>query len=36
VFGASKRTASNDLGELETHGLLVVEGAGRATRYRLA
>jgi DNA-binding transcriptional ArsR family regulator len=32
----SKRTASNDLSELEAHGLLVVEGAGRATRYRLA
>jgi ATP-dependent DNA helicase RecG len=36
LFGASKRTASNDLSELEAHGLLVVEGAGRATRYRLA
>lgn len=36
LFGVSKRTASNDLGELTTHGLLAIEGAGRATRYRLA
>jgi len=36
LFLVSKRTASNDLSELTTHGLLVVEGAGRATRYRLA
>jgi len=35
LFGVSKRTASNDLSELESHGLLIVEGAGRATRYRL-
>ncbi len=35
IFMVSKRTASNDLGELVTHGLLAVEGAGRATRYRL-
>lgn len=32
----SKRTASSDLSELATHGLLLTEGAGRATRYRLA
>jgi Fic family protein len=35
LFLVSKRTASNDLGELASHGLLAVEGAGRATRYRL-
>ena len=35
LFLVSKRTASNDLGELTTYGLLRVEGAGRATRYRL-
>lgn len=36
LFLVSKRTASNDLGELVEHGLLAAEGAGRATRYRLA
>ena len=36
LFMVSKRTASNDLGELAAHGLLSIEGAGRATRYRLA
>lgn len=36
LFLVSKRTASKDLSELTAHGLLVVEGAGRATRYRLA
>ncbi len=36
LFLVSKRTGSNDLSELAAHGLLVVEGAGRATRYRLA
>jgi len=36
LFGVSKRTASNDLGELTAHGLLAIEGGGRATRYRLA
>ena len=36
LFLVSKRTASNDLSELVAHGLLAVEGAGRATRYRLA
>jgi len=36
LFLVSKRTASDDLSELTAHGLLVVEGAGRATRYRLA
>ncbi len=36
LFLVSKRTASNDLSELTTHGLLTVEGAGRATHYRLA
>jgi Fic family protein len=36
LFLVSKRTASSDLSELADHGLLVVEGAGRATRYRLA
>jgi Fic family protein len=36
LFLVSKRTASNDLGELAEHGLLVIEGAGRTTRYRLA
>ncbi len=36
LFLVSKRTASNDLSELTAHGLLAVEGAGRATRYRLA
>jgi Fic family protein len=36
LFGVSRRTASNDLGELTAHGLLVVEGAGRTTKYRLA
>lgn len=36
LFLVSKRTASNDLSELTAHGLLVVEGPGRATRYRLA
>ena len=36
LFGVSKRTASNDLSELTAHGLLAIEGAGRATRYRLA
>lgn len=34
LFLVSKRTASNDLSELTAHRLLVVEGAGRATRYR--
>jgi hypothetical protein len=33
---ASKRAASNDLGELAAHGMLSVVGAARATRYRLA
>jgi Fic family protein len=36
LFRVSKRTASNDLAELVTHGLLAVEGAGPATRYRLS
>jgi len=36
LFGVSKRTASNDLSELKIYGLLAIEGAGRATRYRLA
>lgn len=36
LFLVSKRTASNDLSELTTDGLLVMEGAGRGTRYRLA
>jgi Fic family protein len=36
LFLVSKRTASNDLSELTAHGLLAVEGAGRATRYRMA
>jgi Fic family protein len=36
LFLVSKRTASNDLSELTAHGLLAVEGAGRAIRYRLA
>ena len=36
LFLVSKRTSSNDLGELVAHGLLAVEGAARATRYRLA
>ena len=36
LFLVSKRTASNDLSELTAHGLLAVEGAGPATRYRLA
>jgi len=36
LFLISKRTASNDLSELKKHGLLILEGAGRATRYRLA
>ena len=36
LFQVSKRTSSNDLSELTAHGLLVVEGAGRAVRYRLA
>jgi len=36
LFLISKRTASNDLSELTAHGLLIVKGAGRATRYRLA
>jgi ATP-dependent DNA helicase RecG len=35
LFMVSKRTASNDLGELAAHGMLSVEGAGRATRYQL-
>ena len=35
LFLVSKRTASNDLSQLTAHGLLAVEGAGRATRYRL-
>ncbi len=35
LFGVSKRTASNDHGELTAHGLLAVEGAGRTTKYRL-
>jgi len=35
LFGVSRRTAGNDLSELTTHELLVMEGAGRATRYRL-
>lgn len=35
LFRVSKRTASNDLAELVAHGLLTVEGAGPATRYRL-
>ena len=30
LFLVSKRTASNDLGELAAHGMLNVEGAGRA------
>jgi hypothetical protein len=34
--GSAHHSTSNDLGELATHGLLAVEGAGRATRYRLA
>lgn len=36
LFRVSKRTAGNDLRELTTHWLLIREGAGRATRYRLA
>ena len=36
LFQVSKRTASNDLSELTAHGLLAIEGAGRAVRYRLA
>lgn len=36
LFTVSKRTASNDLNELASHGLLAVEGAGPSTRYRLA
>lgn len=36
LFLVSKRTAGNDLSELTAHGLLAVEGAGRATQYRLA
>ena len=36
LFAVSKRTASNDLNELASHGLLAVEGAGPSTRYRLA
>jgi len=36
LFLISRRTASNDLSELTAHGLLIVKGAGRATRYRLA
>jgi Fic family protein len=36
LFLVSKRTASNDLRELAAEGLLTVEGAGSATRYRLA
>jgi DNA-binding transcriptional ArsR family regulator len=36
LFMVSKRAASNDLGGLAAHGMLSVEGAGRATRYRLA
>ena len=36
LFLVSKRTASNDLSELTAHGLLMMKGAGRATRYRLA
>jgi Fic family protein len=35
LFVVSKRTASNDLAELTERGLLIVEGAGPATRYRL-
>ena len=35
LFVVSKRTASNDLSESTDYGLLVVEGAGRGTRYRL-
>ena len=35
LFLVSKRTASNDLAELTERGLLIVEGAGPATRYRL-
>jgi Fic family protein len=36
LFVVSKRTAGNDLAELAERGLLIVEGAGPATRYRLA
>ena len=36
MFRVSKQTASSDLSELTAHGLLAIEGAGRATRYRLA
>lgn len=36
LFRVSKRTSSNDLAELVAHGLLTVEGAGPATRYRLS
>jgi len=36
LFLVSKRTASNDLSELTTLGLLAIKGEGRATRYRLA
>lgn len=35
LFLVSKRTASNDLRELATIGLLTIEGAVPATRYRL-
>lgn len=33
ITGASKATATRDLSELLRHGLLRVEGAGKATRY---
>jgi len=36
LFTVSKRTASNDLSELATHGLLEKEGAGPSIRYSLA
>jgi Fic family protein len=36
LFHVSKRTASSDLTELVAHGLLTIEGAGPATRYRLS
>lgn len=35
LFSVSKRTASNDLAGMLSRGLLLVEGAGPATRYRL-
>ena len=33
ITGASKATATRDLADLLQHGLLVVEGVGKATRY---